>query len=59
MTVRLDSDRYQRLRREAYEREISRTDIVREALDAHFKAYFSQSFEARHDGTKYDPEGTR
>ena len=48
MTVRLDSDRYQRLRREAYEREISRSDIIREALDAHFTEYFSQSTEVRY-----------
>lgn len=48
MTVRLDGDRYQRLRREAYEREVSRTDIIREALDAHFAAYFAQSPEKRY-----------
>lgn len=50
MTIRLDRDRYQRLRREAYEREVKQSDIVREALDAHFTEYFSQSFEARHGG---------
>jgi predicted transcriptional regulator len=48
MTVRLDDDRFQRLRREAYEREITRTDIIREALDAHFAAYYSQSPEVRY-----------
>ena len=48
MTVRLDDDRFQRLRREAYEREMTRTDIIREALDAHFAAYYSQSPEARY-----------
>ena len=48
MTVRLDDDRFQRLRREAYEREMTRTDIIREALDAHFAAYYSQSPEVRY-----------
>ena len=32
LTVRLDEDRYQRLRRESYERDVPRTDIIREAL---------------------------
>lgn len=42
MTVRLDDGQYQQLRREAYERDVSRSDIIREALDAHFKEYFKE-----------------
>lgn len=37
MTVRLDDHQYQELRREAYERDVTRTDIIREALAAHFE----------------------
>ena len=42
MTVRLDDGQYQQLRREAYERDVPRSDIIREALDAHFKEYFKE-----------------
>lgn len=37
MTVRLDDQQYQQLRHEAFERDVTRTDIIREALAAHFK----------------------
>lgn len=39
MTLRLDDDRYERLRNEAFARRVTQTDIIREALDAHFADY--------------------
>lgn len=36
MTIRLSDARYERLRREAYERHIPMNTIINEALDGHF-----------------------
>jgi predicted transcriptional regulator len=38
MTIRLDDHRYQQLRREAFVRDIPRSDIIRQALDEYFAA---------------------
>ena len=36
ITVRLTEGRYERLRREAYERHVPMSEIINEALDGHF-----------------------
>ena len=38
ITIRLTEGRYERLRREAYERHVPMSKIINEALDQHFEA---------------------